>query len=547
VSAGRRELTNGEIADRLELFSALLELGGASPFAARAYRRVSQVIRALPASAAELAASGRIRELRGIGPGIEAKIREFVDTGEIDELTSLERELDPHLVGFGRALGLRPRRTLEIARTLGVVDAASLRNAIEDGRLRAVPGIGPVTEATLRERLAQPLRAPRGLTLDRSLRLSRAIADALGGVIAGPARRYAELADEVVVVCTAIDPTPTLDRLEHLPAVVTVVERSPRRAVGVTLEGVPVTVWVAEPSQLGTELVRATGSDEFVRGLGSLPDAADEESVFALLGVPYRPPELREAGASNAGRPLVEPGDVRGDLHCHTTWSDGRASVLEMARGAVARGYDYLAICDHTPAVRVVHGLDAAELERQAEEIAETNELVAPFRVLRGVECDIRADGTLDLDDRTLSRLDWVQASLHAGQPRPAAELTKIVTEAMRNPHVRALSHPKGRILGRRPENALELDEVFRVATETGVALEVNGLPDRLDLSGEHVREALAAGVELVLSSDAHSVRGLDNLDLAVATARRGGAPASAVVNCRPAAGLAGHHRAPRV
>ena len=209
-----------------------------------------------------------------------------------------------------------------------------------------------------------------------------------------------------------------------------------------------------------------------------------------------------------------------------------------MALAAQQRGYEYLAICDHTPNVRVVPGLDADQLLRQAEEIAQVNELVAPFRVLRGVECDIRADGSLDVDDRVLESLEWVQLSLHAGQRRSRGELTRMVTEAMRHPAVSALSHPKGRILEHRPENALDLDEVFAVALDTGVALEVNGLPDRLDLSAVHVREALAAGVSLVLNSDAHSAAGLGNVELAVATARKGGATRDAVVNCRPLDGF---------
>ena len=204
-----------------------------------------------------------------------------------------------------------------------------------------------------------------------------------------------------------------------------------------------------------------------------------------------------------------------------------------MALAARARGYEYLAICDHTPNVQVVPGLSSDDLARQADEIAGVNELVAPFRVLRGVECDIRADGSLDADDAVLAELDWVQLSLHAGQRRKGPELTRLVTEAMRHPAVRALSHPKGRILNHRPENALDLDEVFTAATETGVALEVNGLPDRLDLSSAHVREALASGVDLVLNSDAHSERGLDRLDLALGTARKGGATRASVVNTR--------------
>jgi DNA polymerase (family 10) len=229
----------------------------------------------------------------------------------------------------------------------------------------------------------------------------------------------------------------------------------------------------------------------------------------------------------------VELADVRGDLHCHTTWSDGRATVLEMGATARDRGYEYVAICDHTTSVRVVPGLDRDAVRRQREEIEEANQRLAPFRVLAGIECDILADGTLDLDDDTLAALDWVQLSLHAGQRREAAELTRIVTEAMRNPHVSALSHPKGRILNHRPENALDLDAVFEVARETKVALEINGLPDRLDLSSSHAADALANGVTLVVASDAHSTRGLASLELAVATARRAGASPGDVLNTR--------------
>ena len=235
----------------------------------------------------------------------------------------------------------------------------------------------------------------------------------------------------------------------------------------------------------------------------------------------------------------MELGDIRGDLHCHTTWSDGRASVEEMGRSALERGYEYLAICDHTPAVGAVRGLTADEVRRQGEEIAAANEALAPFRVLRGIECDILTDGRLDLPDDVLAELDWVQASVHGGQRMPERELTKRVEHALRNPSVRCLSHPKGRMIGRRPENALDLERIFEVALEEDVALEVNGLPNRLDLSGDHVREALRAGVPIVCSTDAHSQLGLANMALSVVTARRGWAAAANVLNTRPLAELA--------
>ena len=291
---------------------------------------------------------------------------------------------------------------------------------------------------------------------------------------------------------------------------------------------------VAEPGHFGTALVRATGARPYVGALEPLPAAADEEAVYRALGIPWRPPELREAPFRGTPPALAELGDIRGDLHSHTTWSDGRASVEEMGRAARERGYDYIAICDHTPAVGAVRGLSADDVRRQADEIAAANERLAPFRVLRGIECDILADGRLDLPDDVLAELDWVQASVHGGQRMPRREMTKRVEEALRNPHVRCLSHPTGRLINRRPENAVDLERVYEVALETGVALEVNGLAPRLDLSGEHVREAIRAGVRIVCSTDAHSVAGLGNMELSLQTARRGWATAGDILNTRP-------------
>ncbi len=529
----QRDPSNAELADQLVLFGALLELAETSPFAVRAYKRAAELIRSAPTPVSTLVREGRVRELRGIGPGIESRLQELVETGEIAELRQLEDELEPELVGFGRLLGLTAKRTLSIARNLGVKTVPELEAAIAAGRLKDVRGVGPATESRIKAALERGLEAERGLTVDRSRALSSAIASALGGEMAGPARRFCELSYGLSVVCAADDRDAVIARFAQLPTIVTVLEQNGPRAVGLTMDGVPVTLVVADASTFGTELFRATGSAEYVEALEPLPDTPDEEVLFRRLGISECPPELREVAGATAPPDLVGRVDVRGDLHCHTTWSDGRASVSEMALAAQARGYEYLAICDHTPNVRVVPGLGSDELLRQGEEIAEVNERVAPFRVLRGVECDIRADGSLDVDDRVLMELDWVQLSLHSGQRRSRAELTRMVTEAMRHPSVRALSHPKGRILNHRPENAVDLDEVFTVARAHDVALEVNGLPDRLDLSAVHVREALASGVDLVLNSDAHSARGLDSLDLAVATARKGGATTASIVNCR--------------
>ena len=534
--AEQQHLENRAIAERLDSFATLLELADANPYSARAYRRAAELIRTTEAPVADLVRAGRARELRGIGRGIEDRLKELVETGEIAELQELERQVSPDLVGLGLYLGIGARRAVQIAQTLGIRTAAELREAAAAGRLREVPGIGPANEAKLLAALARAddPRPPRGMLIHRARRLLAEIAESLGGTPAGDPRRYRDSSERFAVVAAADEAAPVLDAFGSLPAIVSVLERSERRSYGVTVEGVPVELVVAEPARFGTELVRATGSPEYVAALEPLPDARDEEGVYRALGIPFCPPELREQPFRDEPPPLVELAQIRGDLHAHTTWSDGRASVEEMALAAIERGYEYLAICDHTPAVGAVRGLTADDLRRQALEITDVNDALAPFRVLRGTECDILPDGRLDLPDSILAELDWVQASVHGGQRLPKRDQTKRVEEALRNPHVACLSHPKGRYINRRPENELDIDRLIEVALEEGVALEVNGLPDRLDLRDVYVRQAVDAGVKIVCSTDAHSIRGLGNMELSVATARRGWASAADVLNTRP-------------
>jgi DNA polymerase (family X) len=530
---------NAAIADRLEELAALLDLAGAGHYSVRAYRRAAELVRGTPAPVAELVRRGEARRLRGIGPAIEARLVELVETGGLAELEELERETAPQLVAIGRLAGIGARRMAELGKDLGVTTVDELREAAAAGRLGEARGIGPQTEAKLRAALERPLEpvAPRPLLVTRARELTLSIAAELGGEIAGDARRWRDACERLAVVCSAREPAAVIDRFAARSQIVAVVERSERRALGVTVEGVPVELFVASPERYGTELVRATGSGQYVSALEPIPDASDEDGVYRALGLAWRPPELRERPSREPPPPgLVDLGDVRGDLHCHTTWSDGRATVAEMGLAARELGYDYLAICDHTRAVRVVPGVDADDLRRQAEEIAAANEKLAPFRVLRGAECDILPDGSLDLPDDVLGTLEWVQVSLHAGQRAPRKELTHRVEEAMRHPAARCLSHPTGRLIGHRPPNAIDLERIVEVALETGVALEINGLANRLDLRDEHVRLAVEAGVPVVCSTDAHSTRGLGNMQLSVATARRGEAQARDVLNTRPLA-----------
>jgi len=526
---------NGTIAERLESLAALLDLAGASFYSVRAYRRAAELIRATPAPVAELVRTGRVRELSGIGPSIETRLRELVETGRLAELDELEREVQPELVGLARLVGLGPQRMVELGRTLGIRTGDELREAAAAGRLREVPGIGPSTEAKIRDALERPGASPRrGLPLNRAWELAGGVAEALGGEAAGDPRRWRDSSEHLAVVVQGGQPDELIERFRVLPEIVGLVERDERRALGVTVDGVPIELVVATPDRFGTELLRATGTAAYVDALGDLPDAPDEEALYRALGRPYLPPELREQPYDGEPPPLVELAQIRGDLHVHTTWSDGRASVLEMAEAARDLGYEYLAICDHTRSVRVVPGLDADEVRRQGEEIAAANERLAPFRVLRGIECDILADGTLDLPDDVLAELEWVQASIHAGQRQSRDQLTKRTLAAVHHPAVRSISHPQGRIINHRPPNDVDLEAVFAACLATGTAVETNGLPDRIDLSAELVRDAIRAGVRITCSTDAHSVQGLGNMRLSVATARRGWATAADVLNTRP-------------
>jgi DNA polymerase (family 10) len=534
-TTGVAELDNRAIAEQLEGLAALLDLSGAGYYSVRAYRRAAELVRSTPAPVAELVRSGRVRELNGIGPAIETRLRELVETGALSELDELRDAVKPDLVGVGRLVGLSPKRVVAIAESLGIRTADELREAAHEGRLREAPGVGPVSEAKILRALEQERPSPRrGLVLSQAWALSDAVAEQLGGVTAGDPRRYCDISHHLAVVVEAARAGAVLDRFERLPQIVSLLERQDRRAVGVTVEGVPIEVVVAPPAQLGTALVRATGSAAFVADLEPVPDAPSEEAVFRALGRPYVPPELREAPLTGPPPALVERRDVRGDLHVHTTWSDGKASVLEMGLAARELGYEYIAICDHTVNVRVVPGLDADGIRRQAEEIERANEELTPFRILRGTECDILHDGSLDLPDDILAELDWVQASVHAGQRQSREQLTMRMVEAARHPSVRSISHPQGRILNHRPPNAVDLEQLFEACLETGTAIETNGLPDRIDLSAELVRDAIAAGVLITASTDAHSVRGLGNMRLAIGTARRGWARARDVVNTRP-------------
>ncbi|MEZ5100450.1 MAG: DNA polymerase/3'-5' exonuclease PolX [Thermoleophilia bacterium] len=561
--------TNAELAARFELLSDLLELDGADRFRLAAYRKAAQRIRDSATPVARLALEGTATRLDGIGATIESKIVELVETGDLNALRKVRERVPEGLVELLRVPGLGPKTIRLVRERLGVASLADLRAAAEEGRLRDLPGLGAKTEEKVLAYVARPasdVRTGRAL-LGRALPVVEAVVAELRAhpacdrvSEAGSVRRRCETVKDVDVIATSSDAAALIEHFATLPFVADVVARGDTKVTVVGQDGLQVDLRVVPPACYGNLLQHFTGSkahnvalrEEAVRrGLsisewgvkveetGETVTHEREDELYAFLGYAWIPPELREgAGELEAARAgglpaLVAPGDLRGDLHCHTTWSDGKATLEEMALAALARGYEYLAICDH--AKRLKDG----RLERQAEAIAELNARLDGLTVLSGVEVDIRADGSLDLPDDQLAACDWVVASVHAGFRDGRDALTARLLAAIEHPHVDCIGHLTGRKINTRPPYELDLDAVFARAAETGTVLEINGQPDRLDLRDAHARAAAAAGVRIVCTSDGHSTAALDYADLAVAQARRAWLRREDVLNTLPWADLA--------
>ncbi len=552
---------NADVADQLDLLADLSEILGEESFKIIAYRRAATRIRETPAPVAELALEGKAKELPGVGRTIEGKVVEIIEEGEIQALKRRRERVPEGVVDFLHLPGVGPKTAARIWTELGITTLAALRAAAEEQRLRELSGLG----ATSEEKILRALEAGAGRQKEKRGLLGRALPAvhrvavelqthpaAIEVSEAGSVRRRRETVRDLDLIATSSDAPALIAAFCEAAWVSEVVARGDTKATVVSHDSLRFDLRVVAPECFGNVLQHFTGSKDHNialreeaqrRGLsiseygvttlesGEVVTHANENELYAYLGYAYVPPELREAGgelaAARTGElpELVELSDLRGELHCHSTWSqDGKGTIEEMAAAAAGRGYRYLCLTDHS------HYLRDGRLERQWKEIEEVNERLRPFRVLRGIEANIRADGRLDVSDEVLAELDWVVASLHTSFDRSPTER---IVEAIDNPHVDSIGHLTGRRLTRREGAHVDVERVVERAAETRTALEINSQPDRLDMRDTHARLAGEAGVLVPVTTDAHSVSALGYAELGIGQARRAWLTKDQVLNTR--------------
>lgn len=568
----RQRVDYTEIVRILQEIAALLEIKGDNPFKIRAYRRGAEALAMLGDELIQWVERGQLRRVDGIGEALAAKVEEWLATGQVAYHQQLLQEVPRGLIDVMAVPGIGPKLAHRLYTEIGVRSLDDVRDAIEQGRLLRVRGLGPKAV----ERIAKGLelldemagRTPIGEALPVGLRLLEAVREVPGVVkaeLAGSLRRRAEWVGDIDIVAAAEPSTPVMEHFTTLPDVRDVLEKGPTRASVLLVNGMQADLRVVGLRHFPAALHHFTGSaahhvalrrwakargwhvseyglDRIETDETVLPDS--EGSLYATLGLAYIPPELREGKheiemAQEGTLPdLIELDDIRGDLHTHSTWSDGVADIKTMARHAQALGWEYLAICDHSQSLRIAGGLDAESLKRQGDEIARIQEEVPGIRIFRGIEVDILGDGSLDLPDDSLEPLDFVVASIHSGLNQDRERLTERLCRALAHPLVDAIGHPTGRRIGLRPPYAIDFDRVLEHALQHHKALEINASPGRLDLNDEFAARAKEAGVLLVINTDAHATDELEHMKYGVWVARRAGLEAKQVLNTRSAEDL---------
>ena len=573
--------TNTEIAEMLDMLSDLMELDGANKYKTIAVQKAARRVKATNFSIEEAAQKGELRDIPDIGERIAAKIDEFIATGKLQEIQDYLQTYPADLVRVMRVQGVGPKTARKVWEALGVSTLGEMETAARSGEIGSLPGLGKKSEENILKAIDR-LRA-RGTRLllgdvlpiaEEAVEALRQIPEARNVVYAGSVRRMRETVKDLDIIATATKPSALTNSFSMLPMVAEVVARGPTKSTIRTHTGLQVDLRVVPHSQFGSLLQHFTGSKEhnvalreraITKGLkvseygveetetGKLHECATEEEVYRLLGLDFVPPELREnngeveAAAEGRLPKLIDYGDLKGDMHIHTTWSEGEASIKEMALAAKERGLKYITVADHSQSMGMVQGLTPEKAEQQQKEIAKVNRELKGFHVFSGVELDVRADGTLDFPDDVLELFDFVTVSIHSGFSQSRKQITKRLRNAMENPHVRAIGHPTGRLINKRDPYNVDLGEIIDIAASTGTALEINAHYYRLDLDDIHARAAQEAGVKLVINSDAHRPWEMDMLRYGIATARRGWVRKETVLNTLPLARLKALLKKPKV
>ena len=548
-------METARIAQIIDEMGTLLELRGENPFRCRAYHAAAQALANLPGDLAEMIADGRLRQVPGIGETMHAKIVQLATTGQLPSYDELRRSMPPSLVALLRIPGLGPKKIKVLYDTLKIESLAELRAAGEAGQIAKLKGFGDKTEAKILEGIAFVEKAGERILQSHALRLVAPVLEAvrshpqvIRAEVCGSLRRRAETIGDLDILFSSQHAAAVLDAFVKLPQVATVLAHGPTKASIRLADGVQCDLRGVEDAQYPFALHYFTGSKAhniamrkraIARGLslneyalagpeGSIP-CKNEAELFQALGLAEVPPELREDNgeieAAEAGRlpDLIELSDLTGTFHCHSDWSDGGATLAEMAEAARARGLHYLGIADHSRSAAYAGGLSIERVRDQWVQIdALNNKLGGKFHVFKGTECDILADGSLDYPDELLDGFDYVVASVHSSFNLPREEMTKRLVKAASNPRVTMIGHPTGRLLLARDGYAVDLDAVIDAAAASGTMIEINANPHRLDLDAPHCRRARQKGVTIVINPDAHSVGGLDDLEYGVSVARRG-------------------------
>ena len=560
-----RRLTNQQLADIFTRIADLLEIKGEVIYKTLAYRRAAENLIELSRDAYDVWQEGSLTDIPGVGKAIAEKIDELFSTGELNFLIKLEAEVPPSLVEILNVPDVGPKKVAIFWREAGITDLSGLEAAARAGELRQLPGMGAKSEAKIIAGIESLARRSGRTPLGEAWPFAQELLTMLRGLpgvsaanAGGSLRRMRATVGDLDLLVAAHDSTPAMDAFVTHPQVIGVLGQGETKSSVEFDNGLRAQLWVHPPEHYGTALQYATGSkDHNVRlrelalkqGLslsehaltrkdGSQILAATEEEVYAAVGLPWIPPELREdrgevqAAKENRLPDLITVQDIRAELHSHSTWSDGTLSIEQMAQEAISRGYHVLAITDHSGSLAIAGGLQADELPRQRTEIDSVQrQLGDQITLLQGAEIEIRADGSLDYPDEVLASLDIVVASLHVSLRQPRQQVTARLVNAIRNPHIDIIAHPSGRLLPNREGADLDMDAVLDAAAEYGTALEINAHPSRLDLEDIYARRATEMGIPLSINTDAHSPADLDMLHFGVATARRGWVEAKNVIN----------------